>query len=79
MAKSSNAAAMTERYLVRCTADGGRAMSGIYAARLTATGMVATWQQERAARYDSKKDAASAARRLVCKFSGTTWEVCHVA
>ncbi|UCV16734.1 hypothetical protein [Quatrionicoccus australiensis] len=54
-------------------------MAGIYAARLTATGMVATWKQERAARYDSETDAATAARRLAGKFSGTSWEVCHVA
>lgn len=70
---------MSERYLVRCTAAAGRAMAGIYAARLTATGMVATWKQERAARYDSETDASSAARRLAGKFSGTAWEVCHVA
>lgn len=70
---------MSERYLVRCTAAAGRTMAGIYAARLTATGIVATWKQERAARYDSETDAASAARRLAGKSSGTTWEVCHVA
>lgn len=69
---------MSERYLVRCTAA-GQAMAGIYAARLTATGMVATWKQERAARYESEMDAASTARRLDGKFSGTAWEVCHVA
>lgn len=70
---------MSERYLVRCTAAADRAMAGIYAARLTATGMVATWKQERAARYESEMDATSAAHRLAGKFSGTTWEVCHVA
>lgn len=70
---------MSERYLVRCTESAGRAMSGIYAASLTATGMVATWKQERAARYDSETDAASTARRLARKFSGTSWEICHVA
>lgn len=70
---------MNKCYLVRCTAAAGRAMAGIYAARLTATGMVATWKQERAARYDSETDAATAARRLAGKFSGTSWEVCHVA
>jgi len=70
---------MSECYLVRCTAAAGRAMSGIYAASLTATGMVATWKQERAARYDSETAAASTARRLARKFSGTTWEICHVA
>jgi hypothetical protein len=68
---------MCERYLVRCTASTGRAMAGIYAARLTTTGMVATWKQERAARHDSEADAARTARRLAGKFTGTTWEVCH--
>jgi len=68
---------MNERYLVRCTAAAGRAMAGIYAARLTATGMVATWKQERAARYDSKVDAEGVASRLARKFSGTAWEICH--
>lgn len=69
---------MPDRFLVRCTTATGRAMSGIYAARLTATGIVATWKQERAARYDSETDASSAARRLARKFSGTSWEICHV-
>lgn len=69
---------MTDRYLVRCTGAVGRAMAGIYAARLTATGMVATWKRERAARYDSETDAATVARRLERKFSGTAWEVSHV-
>lgn len=68
---------MSERYLVRCTAAAGRAMAGIYAARLTATGMVATWQQERAARYDTKTAAEGVASRLARKFSGTAWEICH--
>lgn len=68
---------MTDRYIVSCTAAAGRAMAGIYAVRLTATGMVATWTRERAARYDSKTAAATVGRRLACKFSGTTWEVSH--
>ena len=68
---------MSERYLVRCTAAAGRAMAGIYAARLTASGMVATWKQERAARYDSKTAAEGVASRLARKFSGTSWEICH--
>lgn len=68
---------MTERYMVRCTAAAGRAMAGIYAARLTTTGMVATWKQERAARYDSKTAADGVAARLARKFTGTAWEVCH--
>lgn len=69
---------MSERYLVRCTAAAGRAMAGIYAAGLTATGMVATWRRERATRYESEADAATIARRLERKFSGTAWEVSHV-
>jgi hypothetical protein len=70
---------MCERYLVRCTAATGRAMAGIYAASLTATGIVATWKQERAARYDSKAAAEGIAARLARRFSGTAWEVCHAA
>lgn len=70
---------MSDGYLVRCTAAEGRAMAGIYAARLTATGMIATWKQERAVRYDNKTAAIDDARRLARKFSGTSWEVCHVA
>lgn len=70
---------MSERYLVRCSAAAGRAMAGIYAAGLTTTGMVATWKQERAARYDSEMAAASIARKLARKFAGTAWEICHVA
>ena len=64
---------MSDRYLVRCTAAKGRAMSGIYAASLTATGMVATWKRERAARYESKTTAAGVASRLGKKFAGTVW------
>ncbi|HCZ14349.1 MAG TPA: hypothetical protein DHV85_07070 [Candidatus Accumulibacter sp.] len=64
---------MRERYLVRCTAATGRAMAGIYAAGLTATGMVATWKMERATRFESKVDAASVASRLAKKFAGTIW------
>ena len=70
---------MPDRYLVRCTTSAGRAMVGIYAARLTTIGMVATWKEERAASYDSKTEAASAARRLAGKFSGPSWEVCNAA
>jgi len=68
---------MSDYYLVRCTAATGRAMAGVYAARLTTTGMVATWKQERAARYESEGAAVRAARRLTGKFAGTTWEICH--
>ncbi|MEY4592276.1 MAG: hypothetical protein RIR18_1171 [Pseudomonadota bacterium] len=67
---------MSERYLVRCAAsDPAQPISGIYAARLTTTGMVATWKQERAARYESALDAADVARRLARKFMGTIWTV----
>lgn len=69
---------MPERYLVRCAvSDPAQPMSGIYAARLTATGMVATWKQERAARYDSQTAAAGIASSLSKKFSGTSWEIFH--
>lgn len=68
---------MNDRYLVRCTAAVGRTMAGIYSAGLTATGMVATWKQERATRYDSQTAAAGVASRLTRKFSGTAWEVRH--
>lgn len=66
---------MSDRYIVRCTAAVGRAMSGIYAASLTPTGMVATWQQERAARHDSEAVASRTARELMRKFSGTVWGI----
>lgn len=70
---------MTDRYLVRCNAATGRAMAGIYSAGLTSNGMIATWKQERATRFSSQTAAAGVATRLNCRFSGTTWEVCHVA
>ncbi len=68
---------MSESFLVRCSAAPGRAMAGVYAARVTATGIVATWKQERAARYESEGAAVRAAHRLTGKFAGTTWEICH--
>ncbi len=68
---------MPDRYLVRCTAAAGRAMSGIYSAGLTSNGMIATWKQERATRFDSKAAADGIAHRLARKFSGTTWETFH--
>ncbi|HRI90475.1 MAG TPA: hypothetical protein PLS93_02340 [Accumulibacter sp.] len=68
---------MGEHYLVRCTASSGRTMAGIYAAGLTATGIIATWKQERAARYESKTAADGVASRLARRFSGTAWEVSH--
>jgi hypothetical protein len=64
---------MNDRYLVRCTAAVGSTMAGIYSAGLTATGMVATWKQERATRYNSKNAAAGVAARLGRKFGGTVW------
>lgn len=68
---------MTDRYLVRCTAAAGWAMAGIYAASVTATKFVATWKEERAARYDSKYLADRVATSLPRRFPGTVWEVCH--
>lgn len=68
---------MTEGYMVRCTAAAGRAMSGIYSAGLTANGMIATWKQERATRFDSKTIADGISARLTRKFSDTTWETFH--
>lgn len=68
---------MTDRYLVRCTAAAGRAMAWIYAARLTATGIVAIWKRERATEYDEEVAATIVARRLERKLSGTTWGVSH--
>jgi len=64
---------MSRCYLVRCTSAAGRAMSGIYAAGLTTTGMVATWERDRAARYESKNDATGVASRLAKIFAGTAW------
>lgn len=70
---------MPDRYLVRCTAAAGRAMAGIYSAGLTSNGMIATWKQERATCFDTKVAASDVATRLARRFSGTTWEACHVA
>lgn len=64
---------MSESYMVRCTAATGGGMKGIYAAGLTATGMVATWKPERATRYDSYATATGVAARLGRKFCGTVW------
>lgn len=66
---------MSERYLVRCKSAPGYALAGIYTASLTPTGMVATWQQERAARYESESLAADVVRRLARKFTGSVWGV----
>lgn len=68
---------MSDAYLVRCSADTYGRLVGRYAARVTATGMIAAFREERAARYDSRAAAAGVATRLGRKFSGTTWEVCH--
>jgi len=62
-----------DRYLVRCTAAAGWAMSGIYCASLPASGMVATWKEERAKRYDSQAEATRAALCLGKRFTGTVW------
>jgi len=66
---------MSSHYLVRCTAAAGRTMTGIYAARLTTTGIVATWKKDRAARYDRKAAADGIAARLARRFAGTVWIV----
>ena len=69
---------MPDNYIVRCSSAIGWAMTGIYLARLPAvSGMVATWKQERAARFDTENEAANAASRLARRFSGTTWEAVH--
>ena len=72
---------MSEQYLVRCAADSLGGYIGRFAARTTAfhrAVISSTISEERAARYRSEKVAASAARRLARKFSGTAWEPCHV-
>lgn len=69
---------MSESYLVRCTADTFGRLVGRYAARVTATGMIAAYKVDRAARYDSRAAAASVASGLGRKFAGTTWEAVHV-
>ena len=71
---------MTDNYLVRCSSAIGWAMAGIYLAKLPAiSGMIATWKPERAARFETEAAAANAASRLARRFSGTAWEVSHVA
>lgn len=69
---------MNEPYLVRCTAAQGRAMTGIYVAALTASGMVATWKPGRARYFETPEAAQSVARQLARRFSGTDWEAVHV-
>jgi hypothetical protein len=67
---------MTDRYLVRCAnSQPAQPMTGIYLGRITDTGMVATWRQERAARYENEFAASDVARRMGRKFTGTTWTV----
>lgn len=61
------------RYLVYCTADTFQRLQGRYAARVTATGMIAAQRVERAARYDSQPAALGVATRLARKFKGTAW------
>jgi hypothetical protein len=48
-------------------------MTGIYAARLTTTGIVATWKKDRAASYHSKAVADGIAASLARRFTGTVW------
>lgn len=67
---------MTDRYLVRCAnSHPAQPMTGVYLGKITNTGMVATWKQERAARYETALTASDAARRMGRKFTGTTWTV----
>lgn len=72
---------MNSPYLVRCTADSLGGYIGRFATQTIHSHRAAicsTISEERAARYASQKDAASAARRLSQKFIGTAWEACHV-
>lgn len=67
---------MTELYLVRCAnSHPAQPMTGVYLGKMTITGMVATWKQERAARYDTALVASDVARCMGRKFTGTTWTV----
>lgn len=75
MAKSLGSAAMNELFKVRCTAAPNRMMAGMYAAGVTGSGMVATWDVQRAAMHTSRADAAELASRLGRNFSGTVWAV----
>jgi hypothetical protein len=69
---------MSENYTIRCSSSVGRTMAGIFFGSLTTNGIVATWKQERARRFDSRHAAIEAASRLGRNFSGTTWEVIGV-
>jgi hypothetical protein len=75
MAKSSSETAMNELYKVRCTAAPGRMMAGMYAAGMTGSGMVASWDGQRAALHTNRTDADNLASRLARQFCGTTWTV----
>ena len=70
---------MPDRCVVRCSSAEGRSMTGIYLGSFTSSGIVATWKEERARRFDSTSAASDAIRRLGSSFSGTTWESIHVA
>ena len=70
---------MPDRYIVRCSSAASRSMAGIYLGSFTSSGIVATWKQDRARRFDSTFAAKDAIRRLDCSFSGTTWETIHVS
>lgn len=64
---------MSERYLVRCTADRYGRLVGRWVSALPATGAVVAHKIERAATYESRDAAARIAARLGRRFSGTTW------
>ena len=66
---------MNERFIVCCKSAVGYGLAGIYAVRLTPTGMVATWARERAARHESEAEAARMAGKLRRKYSGSVWGI----
>ncbi|MDD5478741.1 hypothetical protein [Rhodoferax sp.] len=66
---------MGELYKVRCTHAPSRGMAGMYAAGHTTSGMVATWNSQRAAVHTVRTDADDMAARLARSFSGTVWAI----
>lgn len=66
---------MIELFKVRCTIAPNRMMAGMYAAGMTGGGMVATWDEQRAAVHTSRTDADNLAASLGRNFSGTVWAV----
>ena len=70
---------MNKQYVVRCSSAAGHSMAGLYLGSVTSNGIVATLKQDRARHFDSTFAARDAIRRLDRSFSGTTWDICHVA